>query len=80
MTLGPAYAAFQEDLIGEEARWANLVQQTWFKPIILGSLIPGKRADIVVLDHDIMRVPSREILETRVIATLVDGAPVYGHI
>ena len=43
----------------------------------VGSLEAGKRADFVVLSQDIMSVPPEQILATRVIATYVDGAPVY---
>lgn len=46
----------------------------------LGSLSPGKKADFVVLDRDIMTVPFREILQTRVLATVVDGQVVYGSL
>lgn len=44
----------------------------------LGSLTPGKKADFVVFDKDIMTVPQSEILETRVRATVVDGRVAYG--
>jgi predicted amidohydrolase YtcJ len=57
MTIWPAYAGFQES--------------------ILGSITPGKYADFVVLDRDIMRVPDTEILGTRVISTWIAGKPVY---
>ena len=57
MTIWPAYAGFQES--------------------ILGSLTPGKYADFVVLDRDIMRVPDAEILATRVISTWIGGKRVY---
>ncbi|KII92233.1 hypothetical protein PLICRDRAFT_37025 [Plicaturopsis crispa FD-325 SS-3] len=46
----------------------------------LGSLIPGKRADYVVLSQDIMSIPVDQILATKVVATAIDGRPVYGHI
>ena len=48
----------------------------------LGSLSPGKRADFVVLDHDIMDEsrPFAEILETKVRTTVVDGKVAYGGI
>ncbi len=42
-----------------------------------GSLEPGKLADLVVLDRDIMRVPPQEILEAVVILTMVDGRIAY---
>jgi predicted amidohydrolase YtcJ len=57
MTIWPAYAGFQESL--------------------LGSLTPGKYADFVVLDRDIMRVPDTEILGTRVVSTWIGGKRVY---
>jgi hypothetical protein len=43
----------------------------------MGSIAPGKYADFVVLDRDIMRVPAEEILDTRVLATYLGGKPVY---
>jgi predicted amidohydrolase YtcJ len=43
----------------------------------MGSLTPGKYADFVVLDHDIMRAPADGILATRVVATYIGGTPAY---
>ncbi|HJU74994.1 MAG TPA: amidohydrolase family protein [Gemmatimonadaceae bacterium] len=43
----------------------------------VGSLEPGKLADFVILDQDIMRVPNELILRTRVVATYLGGKPVY---
>lgn len=43
----------------------------------VGSLEAGKRADFVILSKDILSVPAPEILETRVLATYLDGEPVY---
>ena len=57
MTIWPAYAAFQEQ--------------------IMGSLTPGKYADFVVLDRDIMTVPEEDILGTQVQATYIGGKAVY---
>ena len=57
MTIWPAYAGFQESM--------------------LGSLTPGKYADFVVLDRDIMRIPDTEILATRVVSTWIGGKRVY---
>ncbi|MFL5573204.1 MAG: amidohydrolase [Gemmatimonadaceae bacterium] len=57
MTIWPAYAGFQES--------------------ILGSLTPGKYADFVVLDRDIMSVPDTEILGARVMSTWIGGKRVY---
>ena len=57
MTIWPAYAAFEDS--------------------VMGSLTPGKYADFVVLDQDIMRAPAEEILDTHVVATYIGGQPVY---
>ena len=48
-----------------------------FEESTLGSLTPGKYADFVVLDRDIMHVPDTEILSTRVISTWIGGKRVY---
>ena len=57
MTIWPAYAGFQE--------------------AIMGSLTPGKLADFVILDRDIMTVAERDILGTSIIATYIGGKVVY---
>lgn len=43
----------------------------------VGSIEPGKRADFVVLSRDIMAVSVDEVLGTSVVATYLDGEPVY---
>ena len=43
----------------------------------VGSLAPGKRADFVVLSDDVLKAAPPQIRRTRVLATYVDGAPVY---
>jgi hypothetical protein len=43
----------------------------------LGSLESGKLADFVVLDRDIMTVPVRELLQTRVLRTVIGGETVF---
>lgn len=58
-TIAPAYASFQEE--------------------ILGSITPGKLADFIVIDKDIMSVPEQEILETKVLATVIGGKVVYSR-
>jgi predicted amidohydrolase YtcJ len=42
-----------------------------------GSIAPGKLADMVVLSHDIFTVAPAAILETTVVATILDGRLVY---
>ncbi|KAF5376082.1 hypothetical protein D9615_007734 [Tricholomella constricta] len=46
----------------------------------LGSLTPGKKADFVVFDGDIMTIPFADILKTKVSATAIDGKVVYGSL
>ena len=40
----------------------------------------GKRADFVVLNRNIMTVPAEEILQTRVLATVLDGVVQFGRL
>ncbi len=56
-TLGAAYAAGQED--------------------VLGSIAPGKLADLTVTEQDIFAIPPQEILAAQVSATMVGGQFVY---
>jgi predicted amidohydrolase YtcJ len=48
-----------------------------FEEDIKGSLTPGKLADIVVLNQDLLTVPDERVLETRVDLTILGGAIVY---
>lgn len=45
----------------------------------LGSLEPGKLADLVVLDGDYLRVPEDEISDLQVMLTIVGGKVVYSR-
>ena len=48
-----------------------------FQESVMGSITPGKYADFVVLDRDIMRVSDSDILGARVLSTWIGGKPVY---
>jgi len=43
----------------------------------LGSIEPGKLADLIVIDRDILSLPPEELLETKVLMTIVNGKTVY---
>lgn len=43
----------------------------------IGSIEPGKAADLVLVDRDLLAVPAREVGKTRVIWTLFDGKKVF---
>ena len=45
----------------------------------VGSLEPGKKADFVILDKDLMKVTQGEVLQTTVAATYSGGEKVYSH-
>ncbi|KAH9994002.1 amidohydrolase family-domain-containing protein [Russula vinacea] len=79
---GPGGWFPEQRLTREEALKGMTLDPAWasFTENILGSITPGKRADFVVLSKDIMTIPESEILHTRVLATAIDGRPVYGHI
>ena len=51
--------------------------QSLFLEHLVGSLAPGKRADLVVFDRDPMRVPAAEIPAVQVDLTVVDGRIVH---
>ena len=43
----------------------------------LGSIAPGKRADLVLLDRDVLTVSPEEMRDTKVLWTMVAGKTVY---
>lgn len=44
----------------------------------LGSISPGKLADLVVLDRDIFTIDPTEIAQTQIVMTIFDGQVVFG--
>ncbi len=55
-------------------RWAAYA---CFEDHLRGSIAPGKQADFVVLDRDIMTVPNSQIRQTKVKQTWIGGERVY---
>jgi predicted amidohydrolase YtcJ len=45
---------------------------------VVGTLLPGMRADVAVLDQDLFAIPARDIGDTSVIMTVAGGRVVYG--
>jgi predicted amidohydrolase YtcJ len=45
----------------------------------IGSIEAGKKADFVILDKDLMKANLTEALNTKVVATYIDGKKVYGR-
>ncbi len=68
------YALSREQALRGMTTWAA---KAAFEEKSKGSLEKGKWADGVVLDQDIMQVEEPAILKTAVIATYLDGKPVY---
>jgi predicted amidohydrolase YtcJ len=70
----PAERMTRDEALKSMTLWAAYAG---FQEKVLGSLTPGKYADFVVLDQDIMRCPAELILRTKVLSTWVGGARVY---
>jgi len=43
----------------------------------IGSLAPGKQADLIVLDRDVFKVSDEELFDTQVLRTFFAGKQVY---
>ncbi|WP_169308206.1 amidohydrolase [Sphaerobacter thermophilus] len=72
--LGP-----EERVSREEAIRLYTAAGAWvtFEEEIKGTVTPGKLADLVVLDRDILTVPEEELKEIRPVATFLGGRAVY---
>jgi predicted amidohydrolase YtcJ len=62
-----------------EAIRAYTLENAWaaFMDDRTGSITPGKYADLVLLDQDLLRIPPERIKETRVDVTILGGRVVY---
>ena len=45
----------------------------------IGSIAPGKRADLALIDRDVLTVPAEEMARASVVFTMWGGRIVYGH-
>jgi predicted amidohydrolase YtcJ len=69
----------QQKISVEEALRAYTLDAAYagFNEQSLGSLTPGKLADLVVLDRDVFTIPANEIASAHVATTIVGGKVVY---
>ena len=63
----------------EEALKAYTINNAYaaFEENIRGSIKPGKLADIVVCDRNLLKIDPKDILKTEVEKTIVDGKIVF---
>ena len=63
----------------EQAVRAYTVNNAWagFQENQLGSIEVGKLADLVMLSEDIFKIPAKEIINTRVLLTMIGGEVMY---
>jgi predicted amidohydrolase YtcJ len=63
----------------EQALWIYTMGSAWFSfdEDKLGSIEPGKLADLIVLSDDYFSVPDDRIKDLSSVLTVVDGRPVY---
>lgn len=71
----PENALTREQAIRGMTIWAAMAG---FMENELGSLQPGKKADFIMLDKDLMKVDAKDILNTKVLATYSNGVRVHG--
>ncbi len=70
----PANALTREETIRSMTIWAAKAS---FEEGIKGSIEPGKYADFVILDTDLMTAPENSIRKTKVLNTYVGGSEVW---
>jgi predicted amidohydrolase YtcJ len=67
-------ALSREEALKATTIWAALAN---FEENEKGSLEPGKFADFVILNSDIMAIPGKDIQKTKVLATYIGGERVF---
>src|SRR5262249_53601121 len=68
----------EQTLTRQETMWLATAANKWFIwEDDIGSIEPGNRADLAVLDRDYFSVPDEEIKRTRSLLTVVGGKVVH---
>ena len=70
----PENAVARQDALTAITRWAAYA---CFEDHLRGSIAPGKQADFVILDRDIMTVPNEQLRATQVRQTWIGGQRLY---
>ncbi|MGH7452736.1 MAG: amidohydrolase [bacterium] len=70
----PELAMTREEALKSLTIWGAMAA---FEEDLKGSLTPGKLADLVVLDRDLMTAPESELFRTKVLMTTVGGKVVF---
>jgi predicted amidohydrolase YtcJ len=71
-----------QTLSRREALIAHTRSNAWlmFQEAYIGSIRPGLRADLLVLDRDYLTAPPDEIKDIRPLGAIVDGNVVHGSL
>ena len=67
-------ALTRQDALRGMTTWAALAN---FEEDRKGSLEPGKAADFILMDRDILKVSEQDVLRARVLGTWIAGEQVY---
>jgi predicted amidohydrolase YtcJ len=69
----------RQTITREEALIAHTRHNAYvvFQESNIGSLAPGKYADLLILDRDYLTVPADQIIDLRPVLTMVGGKTVY---
>ena len=73
----PENALSREEALKSITIWAA---QAGFQEHVRGSIDIGKMADFVILDHDLLTCPAKEIPSVNIIMTVVGGEKVYNQL